>query len=255
MSTVKFFLLSFLLLTFTNQAAQAAPIVIADNYVGGGATSSSYATSDVIGDNNLFGISKMEVDLGSGLLSVSVYSSFFNNVGKYGTDLGDLFIATGGWNPVGPAPYYNDKRSTTGTVWDYALRINHTAPAAGQEVDMLGTSGTLSLYQIPSQSLLQDGSFPGYIYRQDQAVKLDTSNLSPIAFGNWSISDVLGDEFDRMTLNIALSNFPNLSDIGLRWQMTCANDIIEGSANVPEPMTVSLLGLGLLGAGFRRKAS
>jgi hypothetical protein len=236
-----------------SQLSMAAPIVINDDYIGGGASDAGYATADVIGDNNLFGVSKMEVDLSAGQLSISVFSSYFNNVGKFGTDLGDLFIATSGWNPVGSSPYLDDKKSTTGTVWNYALVINHDAPGAGQEVDMLGTSGTVSLYQIPSQSLLQTANFPGYIYRGDQITKLDTTNLSPVAFGNWSISDVLGDEFDKLNVNIALSNFPGLSNFGLRWEMTCANDVIEGAASVPEPMTIGLLSLGLMGAGFRKR--
>jgi hypothetical protein len=238
----------------SSQLSFAAPIVINDNYIGGGATNSGWTTADVIGDNNLFGVSKMEVDLSAGQLSVSVFSSYFNNVGQFGTDLGDLFITTTGWNPVGPAPYLNDKKSTTGTIWNYALVINHNAPGVNQVVDMLGTSGTVSLYQIPSQSLLKTGNFPGYVFRDDQIVKLDTTGLNPVATGNWSISDVLGDEFDKMNINIALSNFAGLQDtIGLRWQMTCANDVIEGAASVPEPMTVGLLSMGLLGGIIRKR--
>ncbi len=46
-------------------------------------------------------------------------------------------------------------------------------------------------------------------------------------------------------------------DLGLRWTMTCANDVIEGGvtvASVPEPGTITLFGLGLLGfAGLVRK--
>jgi len=134
--------------------------------------------------------------------------------------------------------------------------INHNAPGSNQVVDMLGTSGTVSLYQIPSQSLLQTPNFPGYIYREDQAIKLDTTNLQSIASGTWNISDVLADEFDKLTVNIALSNFAGLEDsMGLRWQMTCANDIIEGNANVPEPMTLGLLSLGLLGGAIRKRLS
>ena len=76
-----------------NQSSYAAPIVINDDYIGGGATDAGYATADVIGDNNFFGISKMEVDVSAGQLSISVFSSYFNNVGKFGTGLGDLFIS------------------------------------------------------------------------------------------------------------------------------------------------------------------
>ena len=141
-------------LVTVSQLSMASPIVIDDDYIGAGANNGSYATADVIGDINQFGISKMEVDLSAGQLSISVFSSYFNNVGQYGTDLGDLFITTSGWNPVGASPYYDDKLSTTGTKWTYALVINHNKPEAGQVFDLLGTSGTVSLYQIPSQSLL-----------------------------------------------------------------------------------------------------
>ena len=244
-------------LLVSSQLSLASPIVVInDNYIGGGATHSDYTTADVIGDNNLFGVSKMEVDLSAGQLSISVFSSYFNNVGQYGTDLGDLFIATTGWNPVGPAPHLDDTKSTSGTNWTYALVINHNTPAAGQVSDLLGTNGTVSLYQIPSQSLLVTANLPGSIYRGDQIVKLDTTGLSPVASGNWSISDVFGDEFDKMNINIALSNFSGLQDtIGLRWQMTCANDVIEGAARVPEPLTLGLLSMGLLGGVIRRGLS
>jgi len=236
------------------QLSFASPFVINDNYIGGGATDVNYTVADVIGENHLFGVSKMEVDLSAGQLSISVFSSYFNNVGQFGTDLGDLFIATTGWNPIGSAPYYDDKKSTSGTNWSYALVINHDTPGAGQVVDMLGTSGTVSLYQIPTQSLLQTANLPGSIYRADQIVRLDTTGLSPVALGSWNISDVLGDEFDKLNLNIALSNLDGLQDtIGLRWQMTCANDVIEGAANVPEPLTLALFSLGLLGGAIRKR--
>jgi len=99
-SLIKSCVLSVVAVAGLSQQSFAAPIVINDDYVGGGANNSGYLMADVIGENNLFGISKMEVDFSAGQLSVSVFSSYFNNVGQFGTDLGDLFITTSGWNPV-----------------------------------------------------------------------------------------------------------------------------------------------------------
>lgn len=44
-------------------------------------------------------------------------------------------------------------------------------------------------------------------------------------------------------------------DLSARWTMTCANDVLQGRFQIPEPSAVLMLGLGLIGMfGMRRRA-
>jgi hypothetical protein len=226
-------------------SANAAPIVIPDNYIGAGATHSSWLNQDVIGDVSKFGVDQMLVQVSGGQLSVAIDSSYYNNVGLWGTDMGDLFISTDGWNPFGgSAPYLNDN-AQNGENWEYAVVFERTPTPPNATVSLVGASGLAHIFQIPNpQSIILSSAPEGYIYRANQEVRLNTSGLTPVASGSWAITALPGI-FDRLTVEIPLSAFANLSDtVGLRWTMTCANDVIEGSAAVPEPLTASLLTLG-----------
>ncbi len=51
---------------------------------------------------------------------------------------------------------------------------------------------------------------------------------------------------------------PNFGGLGLHWTMQCGNDVINVQDNtpfapVPEPSTIVLLGMGLVGGAFRKK--
>lgn len=219
---------------------------ILDDYVGATPTHVNWIGRDVVGDANYFGITKMEVYVGSGNLTVDIYTNYVSNIGKFGTALGDLFISTNGWNPYGNSPYYDDN-SLTGEKWEYALVMDKHL-WAGQAY----SSGSTSLYSVRDDQIIKSSASSGYIYRANQEVQYNTSGVNAIATGTWSID--YSEKFLRYVITDDI--LKGLNTIGLHWAMTCGNDVIEGgfAYQNPEPATMILFGFGLLGiAGLGRR--
>lgn len=259
----------FILRSFTRSASAslivglffAAPLqaaTIVDNYTG----ANDHGYGDVIGSSSDFDIRSMDVSVSGTILTVSINTNFAGKgddglftglTNGQGIGYGDLFLSSA-WNPFGSAPYVGDQASN-GTVWSYGFALDNRWMNEN-------SAGTGTLYSLNSgnnaaDTLFSNDFITGGTYRDGQEVAVDTNgNVTALAnTGSWNINT--GNNTVNFSLDLAGTGLLG-SDIAVRWGMTCANDVIEGSVPaVPVPAAVWLFGSGLLGliGVARRKAA
>jgi hypothetical protein len=244
-------------------ASTSFALIIMDDYIGGDPTR-NYPHVDVIGAGYLFDVDRLEVNILGDQFVVDIFSDYFDNVGRYDTALGDLFLSIDGWKGVTPSD--QDSMHNGGEDWELVLALDH------HDFDVNDAKfGDASLYGLNPADAAQyeiniitsderiDGS--RYIYRGDQEVQYNAATGQGTLLssgGSWSIYDGVGEDFLRISIAATAAGVYDISDIyalGYHYTMTCGNDVIEGAAPVPEPGTVFLLGAGLFGlaaAGRKR---
>ena len=230
-------------------AAGAQAVTISDTYwgaqpgidhsSGGPSPYPSFANTDVIGES-LFDVKSMDVNIVGTNLVVTVNTNFDPSAsGAYGTTYGDLLISTNGWHPCGSAAsHYGCDNLATGTTWNFGVSTT------GQQLYSLG-GGNADV--MTSDAAWGDSHKDGFIYRIGQGTQLNMNGAGISAVDGAAVTILPGTS---ITYTIALADLGNFTDLGLSWNMTCANDTIQGDYSVPEPGTFGLLCLGLLCAGF-----
>ncbi|MDP3478632.1 MAG: hypothetical protein Q8R88_02600, partial [Desulfoprunum sp.] len=152
------------------QATSFGPI--SDNYWGG--TPYDNSARDIVGTNEGYDVVSISGNITKSLFSVTIKSNYFDNIGSSGTALGDFFISTNGWNPIGTAAdHYQNDTLNNGEKWEFALVFDQHTPT--------NTSGNLSLYSLipsnySSEVKLSNSFFgPNDGIRKDQEVQVNTT--------------------------------------------------------------------------------
>lgn len=259
------------MLASTVSYAGTVPVgALLDNYIG--ADGNSQSTQDAIGGSN-YDVEWMTVDNSvSGQLTVKVKSAFVSHNTSSGYDLGDLFImdaknytkaakCSDGSGNIGCNE--SSHKTTSNTVkstneWEYAFDLGGERDTNGVDEnghlrDIENTGNTAYSHDVIKTG--KNGSHRGW------QVIMSENDPTSKGKGKWS-SDV-GKDILTMTFDISNTSLMGAAQLALRWQMTCANDIIEVVTNfkksgtsVPEPSSILLMllaGFGLF-ASRQKKA-
>lgn len=210
----------------------------------------------------------------TGFLQVNIYTAFLNRQNGPNSNwpmLGDLFLSTTGWNPYVPTKptfdqshHYTADDSSKGTRWNIAF----DSPDIGYK-DALYSKSTYTAYE--------KGAVHGDTATNKMKYAFDTGTAGRAnqevgwASGGKTLGDYVfearhatAQEKTAFDLYGGLTNrdwsvytyifdptMLGLKDgqqVGLRWQPTCANDILEGSfvydiPKTPEPSTYAVFGV------------
>ncbi len=221
-------------------SGQASAVIINDDYWGADGFS-NYKDRDRIGYERYYEVFNMEVTFSDLFMTVKVNTNFVNsaaNPNPQGVDYGDLFISTNGWNPTGSVTdHYRTDNANNGENWEYVFDTSEGALYGGgftilNSNDFFNPADNIIFRNGPQEVQRDSGG--------DQK-KGSSVNLASAGYGGFIEYNILLSSLDLTT-----------GDIGLRWAMTCANDAIEGAVrySVPEPATILIFGLGLLGLGI-----
>ena len=245
--------------------AEANPFLVTDTYVGGNA----HGFGDVIEDpgTHAFEISNASFQRLGNTLEVTITTNYAGVPGTSaadGTGYGALFLTPGAnmWHPSGTAASGYSTDTYTQGEWQYALEM---------PLDPSSTTGAANLYKVTKTATAStvngtgvvlsnvNGSFNsgsnGFIWRDGQAVRYNPNSPSDLinSLSTWTV-----DKTNHQITFDILDNGLFGNDFDFSWEMTCANDVIQGQVDipttnqpgVPEPSTWAMMLIGFAGLGF-----
>lgn len=270
-------------------AAPAYSVTLTDNYLGG--LNTYPGGPDVIGPSNVYDITSAVVTrsgVNNNTLNITINTFYAGQVGADNTGYGSLFFQTGAWTPQGVAPYPTDQYQAND--WNYVFKLPLNPGTGSKSPTSSGlysvgsvvtanlypqntavvqsyttTNGVITMSNVNGDPVTYPGTNnPRFYFRQGQAVQFDPNNgVNPAANGTWAVNATSGSTEGSIVISI-LDNGLLGDSFTLMWAMTCANDVIEGTVNLPPgenfptplPATFPLFAGGLGAMGFlswRRK--